>query len=125
MYRDKSEVMKTRLDEIGNKKPFTVPEDYFAKFNADIMSKLPEKEVVVSKKITMWTKVKPYIYLAAMVLGLIFIVNIYVGKNSNPHFNDDYWSNVQITEEEFYQYLEDQIIEEGYYDIMCEQIQLN
>ncbi len=125
MYRDNSEAMKTKLDEIGNKNPFTVPEDYFAKFNAEIMSKLPEKEVVAPKKVTMWAKAKPYIYLAAMLLGLIFIINIYVGNNSKPQFYDDYWSNVDISEEEFYQYLEDQLIEEGYYDIMCDQIQFN
>lgn len=60
-----------------------------------------------------------------MILGLIFIINIYVGNNSKPQFYDDYWSNVDISEEEFYQYLEDQLIEEGYYDIMCDQIQFN
>lgn len=117
--------MKTRLDDIGNKNPFTVPEDYFAKFNHEIMSKLPEKEVVAPKKNTMWAKTRPFMYLAAMLFGLIFIVKIFLDNNNKPQFYDDYWSNVQITEEEFYQYLEDQIIEEGYYDIMYEQVQFN
>lgn len=117
--------MKTRLDDIGNKNPFTVPEDYFAKFNAEIMMKLPEKDVAAPKKVSMWTKVKPYMYLAAMVIGIVFIVNIFVLNNTKTKFNDEYWSNVQISEEEFYQYLEDQLIEDGYYDIMYEQIQLN
>ncbi len=117
--------MKTRLDDIGNRNPFAVPEGYFAKFNAEIMMKLPEKEVAAPKKVSMWTKAKPYMYLAAMVIGIVFIVNIFVLNNTKTNFNDEYWSNVQISEEEFYQYLEDQLIEDGYYDIMYEQIQLN
>ena len=36
-----------------------------------------------------------------------------------------YWSTVHITEEEFYNYLEDQLIDDGYYDYMYDQYYLN
>ena len=39
--------------------------------------------------------------------------------------NDNYWSNVQISEEEFYEYLEEQLVSDGYYDYMYNQISFN
>ena len=35
---------------------------------------------------------------------------------------DKYWSNVQVTEDEFYNYLEDQLASDGYYDYMYNQV---
>lgn len=120
--------MKTRInkiDDIKKENPFTVPENYFAKLNEEIMSKLPEKEVVAPKKVTMWERTRPFVYLAAMFLGLFFIIQTLTHNTNKQQFADEYWSNVQITEEEFHQYLEDQLIEQGYYDNMYKQIQLN
>ena len=36
--------------------------------------------------------------------------------------SDSYWSTVYITEEEFYQYLEDQLMSDGYYDYLYHQV---
>ena len=58
-----------KLDEIGNKNPFTVPENYFLNVNDEIMSRLPEKKKVVPEKVTMWKKIEPWFYMAAMFIG--------------------------------------------------------
>ncbi len=134
--------MKTKinkLEEIEKRNPFTVPENYFANFNQEIMNRLPEKEIVIPKKVTMWDKAKPWVYMAAMFMGIFFTIQ-FLTKNINnqqptaqqnavsiqsSQFTDDYWSTVQISEEEFYQYLEDQLMEEGYYDYMYKQLYLN
>jgi hypothetical protein len=38
---------------------------------------------------------------------------------------NNYWSTVHVTEEEFYQFLEEQVVEDGYYDYMYNQYYLN
>ncbi len=128
-----------KLKEIDKSNPFTVPENYFAQFNKEIMNRLPEKEYAPPQPVTLWDRVKPWVYMAAMFVGLYITINFLTkdaesdltsGQNSPPVISVDtptgnYWSNVHITEEEFYQYLEEQLVDEGYYDYMYNQIYLN
>jgi hypothetical protein len=73
------------LDEIkakyGTETPYSVPENYFEQFGKQIMAKLPEKEVKQTPVITLWRRIKPIIYLAAMFAAAIWTINLYVGKN--------------------------------------------
>ncbi len=128
--------METRinkLSEIDKRNPFTVPEDYFSRFNEDIMARLPEKETVKPKRVSMWDKAKPWVYMAAMFMGIFFAIQLLTRNTANQvttipsstQFTDDYWSTVQITEEEFYQYLEEQLVNDGYYDYMYNQVYMN
>lgn len=129
-----------KLEEIDKtKNPFKVPENYFAQFNEEIMNRLPEKEIIVPKPVPMWDKMKPWIYLAAMFIGAYFIIIFLkqVPGSDNIDGNqvatqqtlsdnvENYWSTVQITEEEFYQYLEEQLIDDSYFDYMYYQYYLN
>ena len=137
--------MKTnfnKLQEIDKSdNPFKVPENYFAQFNEDIMNRLPEKEFKAPVKITLWDKTKPWVYMAAMFLGLYIMIN-YLTTNNNESSaitepvvaeqtsqgavdTGNYWSTVHITEEEFYEYLEDQLIDDGFYDYMYDHYYLN
>ncbi len=128
-----------KLNEIDKSNPFTVPENYFARFNEEIMNRLPEKEIAKPKTVSMWDKAKPWIYMAAMFVGIFFAIQL-LTKNSinqqqdsanqiatiqSTQSTDDYWSKVQISEEEFYQYLEEQLVKDGYYDYMYNQIYMN
>jgi hypothetical protein len=132
----------SKLNEIDKtKNPFKVPENYFETLNEEIMSRLPEKEFVAAPPVTMWEKVKPWVYLAAMFIGIYVTVDFLTGDaNSSPLTSqqisdnetvsisetaDSYWSTVHITEEEFYQFLEEQVVEDGYYDYMYNQYYLN
>lgn len=132
-----------KLEEIGKAEtPFKVPENYFTQFNEEIMNRLPEKEIVVPEPISMWDRAKPWVYLAAMFVGLYFTINFLMKtpESNNPVENrittqqmlsgssgntDSYWSTVQITEEEFYQYLEEQLIDDSYFEYMYHQYYLN
>ncbi|MDO5665448.1 MAG: hypothetical protein Q4G63_09350 [Bacteroidia bacterium] len=127
-----------KLNEIDKKNPFTVPEGYFIRLNEEIMKHLPKKEAVKPKTVSMWDKVKPWVYMAAMFIGIFFTIQLLTKNTTNQQQNsanqiatiqststDDYWSKVQITEEEFYQYLEDQLINDGYYDYMYNQVYMN
>ncbi len=128
-----------KLSEIDKRNPFTVPEDYFARFNEEIMNRLPEKEIVKPKTVSMWDRAKPWVYMAAMFMGIFFTIQLLTRNAVNQQqdsvnqiatiqstqFTDDYWSKVQISEEEFYQYLEEQLVKDGYYDYMYNQINMN
>lgn len=126
--------MKTKkqtLAEIGNKVPFKVPENYFSELNDSIMANLPEKEAPVVEVVTMWDKVKPWLYMAAMFLGLFFTIRLITNStqpnSSNARENtastitssqQNYWNDVSISEEEFFDYIETQFVDEDYYDLV-------
>lgn len=72
----------------SRKSPFKVPDGYFEDFASQLMTQIPdkaplaeEKETPTSKllepKVTLFERVKPYLYLAAMISGLAFGVKVY------------------------------------------------
>lgn len=117
------ETKKQTLADIGNKVPFSVPENYFSQLNDTIMASLPEKQAPVIEPISIWDKAKPWAYMAAMFLGLFFTVRVLV-INTNTQ-QEDYWSGVEISEEEFFDYIETQFVDEDYYDLIQNQDYLN
>ncbi|MBK5195520.1 MAG: hypothetical protein JJE08_05750 [Proteiniphilum sp.] len=137
--------METKINKLigieKSKNPFKVPENYFAQFNEEIMNRLPEKKRVKPRTVPIWDKVKPWVYMAAMFVGLYITINFITQNNGENNMAssetatqqtltgsplvENYWSTVQITEEEFYEYLEEQIIDDGYYDYMYNQYYLN
>ena len=129
------ETKKQTLADIGNKVPFKVPEDYFSQLNHSIMAKLPEKEDPVIRKVTLWDKSKTWLYMAAMFLGLFFTIKVLTTntqtkpteKNtaSTSISQQNYWSDVEISEEEFFEYIETQFVDENYYDLVHNQDYLN
>lgn len=70
------------LKEItGKENPFRVPENYFESLTSEIMEKLPEKEISEPVEISMWERVKPWVYMVAMFCGLMFSLRVIVGDN--------------------------------------------
>jgi hypothetical protein len=59
------------LQETGNRNPFAVPENYFEDFAAGI------DERVASKKLTLRKLLKPWMYMAAMFVGVFLMGNIF------------------------------------------------
>lgn len=132
----------SKLNEIDKtKNPFKVPENYFETLNEEIMNQLPEIEYVAAPPVTLWEKVKPWVYLAAMFIGIYVTVDFLTSDSRSKVLTsqkstaddvsvitvttDNYWSTVHITEDEFYQFLEEQVVEDGYYDYMYNQYYLN
>ncbi len=67
-----------KLKEIDKTKtPFKVPENYFAQFNEEIINRLPEREIIKPQVITMWDRVKPWVYMAAMFVGMYVVINFF------------------------------------------------
>ncbi len=62
--------------QFGTKPPYKVPEGYFEQFHEQLMSRLPEAtpEAAPEAKITLMTRIKPLLYLAAMFVGIVFLM---------------------------------------------------
>ena len=69
---------KELLEKFGRNNPFKVPEGYFENLTENVMKQLPEKEYPAVGKITMWERVKPWLYMAAMFCGLMFGIRVLV-----------------------------------------------
>ena len=71
------------LDKLGKNPGFKVPENYFNDFNAKLLESLPEVKITEEVKPTMWVRVRPFIYMAAMFAGVWLMMNIFsLGKSS-------------------------------------------
>lgn len=131
-----------KLEEIDRtRNPFKVPDNYFTRFNEEMMNRLPEKKIVHPPTIPLWDKVKPWFYMAAMFVGMYLTIQYLTKQSGTGNVasrqttvqpspgegarTEAYWSTVQVTEEEFYHYLEEQLVEEGYFDYMYDQYYVN
>lgn len=111
------------LKKAGNDNPFSVPDHYFEDFSRNLMAKLPEKEPLpLPEEPTLWQRVKPWIYMAAMFCGIMLSVRVFVGepqKEEIPHINvadaenipDEDWEiiidRIMMDDYTIYQYLTD------------------
>jgi hypothetical protein len=72
----------TLLTKYGKDSGFKVPENYFEDFNKRMTEMLPEVEITpVDVKPTMWQRVRPLVYLAAMFAGVWCMMSVF------NHFN--------------------------------------
>lgn len=74
-YKENRFMEESKLDKIGKKNPFKVPEGYFEGFTVRMMEQLPDIPDSQAEEITTWQRMKPWVYMAAMFLGLMFAIN--------------------------------------------------
>ncbi len=73
----------TILKKYGKDPGFKVPENYFDDFNKRMADMLPDVEITpVDVKPTMWQRVKPLVYMAAMFAGVWCMLSVF------SHFTD-------------------------------------
>jgi hypothetical protein len=65
-----------KLNELKGRNPFRVPDGYFEGFTEDMMSLLPEKKIEEPKVISIYDRVKPWLYMAAAFVGIILLFNV-------------------------------------------------
>ena len=101
--------MKDILDKVNRNDGMTVPDGYFEQFAAKMAASLPEQEwekktpKVMPRSV--WQRVRPYVYLAAMFMGVWCMMKTFdmmrptdslesnpvlAAAISNEHFVDDY-----------------------------------
>jgi hypothetical protein len=66
------------LNKYGKDSGFKVPENYFDDFNKRMVDMLPDVEITpVDIKPTMWQRIKPLAYLAAMFAGVWCMMSVF------------------------------------------------
>lgn len=78
----------TLLNKYGKDSGFKVPENYFADFNQRMAEMLPDVEVTpVEIKPTMWQRIKPLAYMAAMFAGVWCMMSVFSHFTSTDNIN--------------------------------------
>lgn len=80
-------------EKLGKKLPYSVPEGYFKSFKNDLISSLPEyPEKPAQPKLSVWHRMRPYIYLAAMFAGIWCMMQLFhrVSSNQSPSTGAEY-----------------------------------
>jgi hypothetical protein len=118
--------MKTtgnKLDKIGKANPFKVPAGYFENFSSSFMSQLPEKEYKEPKIISLWQRVRPWMYAAAMIAGVMFMANIFIHKSESTGIFSEDVNKISITEiDEFNSYYQDKVAYASYQAALYDEI---
>ncbi|MBR5087006.1 MAG: hypothetical protein IKX31_08380 [Muribaculaceae bacterium] len=65
------------LEKLGKDPGFKVPDNYFNEFNAKLAQSLPEVKITEEEKPTLWIKLRPFVYMAAMFAGIWLMMNIF------------------------------------------------
>ena len=84
MKQDDSTILK----KYGKDPGFKVPENYFADFNKRMTEMLPDVEITpVDVKPTMWQRIKPLVYLAAMFAGVWCMMQVFSNFTASDNLN--------------------------------------
>lgn len=65
------------LSKLGKDSGFKVPENYFSDFNKQMMESLPKPNLTPQVKPSLWVRVRPYLYMAAMFAGIWCMMRVF------------------------------------------------
>lgn len=78
----------TLLKKYGKNPGFKVPENYFDDFNKRMTEMLPDVEITpVDVKPTMWQRIRPIVYLAAMFAGVWCMMQVFSNFTTSNNLN--------------------------------------
>lgn len=119
------------LEKINRQSGMTVPEGFFADFNKRMAESLPEQvwereegqqTVIAAPKRTKWQIVRPYVYMAAMFLGVWLMMHMFSffrPSNSNMSIDSNPVLTAALENDTFVnEYIMDDIDEESLIDEM-------
>ncbi len=110
------------LERLKGDNPFKVPENYFSDLTERIMDQLPEREYKEEEPVSLWDRLKPWLYLAAVFVGLGLFFEAIMESTRDPEagLSDSLLVQTEVREdsffispedEDYYDYLEDQYTE--------------
>lgn len=75
----------------ATRKAFKLPDNYFEHLNESVMASLPDSEPVFEQETTsLWKKIRPVIYMAAMFMSIIFSVKLFIGNKPDSPDKPEY-----------------------------------
>jgi hypothetical protein len=101
------------LDDRKPENPFKVPEGYFEGLTNQVMVQLPERAGESLKAASVWKRMEPWVYMAAMFIGIALMIRLFVSLPEQS-------SGLNLTSsseiDEFYQYYEEQLAKNIYHE---------
>lgn len=96
------------LNQRDRKSGFTTPENYFENFSERMSARLPQREIPDLHRSTLWERVRPLVYMAAMFIGVVLMMKIFTG-NGNSKTEGNYSAMNKIASVQDEQLLDDYI----------------
>lgn len=92
------------LERSGKECPFKMPEGYFEQFHERLMSNLPETEVKTASSVTFMARVKPWLYMAAMFVSTVFVIQglMYVQEQQFPEEDKAFAEEIYTEEADYF-----------------------
>lgn len=87
------------IRKIGKGNAFKVPADYFENFTKELINNLPEKPALPKVKVSLWTKVKPWVYMAAVFIGAALFIRVL--RFTGNEKNDAKTAQTELTQEQY------------------------
>ena len=111
--------VKINLDELMGRNPFQVPDGYFEGLTEQMMSQLPDRPVERPSVISLYDRVKPWLYMAAAFIGVVVLfrfVDLTVDKAPGTASPEKAFAQTYIPSEDdendaFMEYLEEDYAE--------------
>jgi len=119
------EKKKIRLEDLDKRDPFKTPDGYFEKFTADLMSRLPERKPAEPRTINLWQRIRPWVYMAAMFVGISLTVRLFTNlrQDANSPVKDYSTTGLNLTSEsdieDYINYYEDSMAEAYFTDVLA------
>lgn len=80
MKNEESEI----LSRLGKDAGFKVPDNYFEQFNERMAQSLPHVTITdTSRTPSLWVRVRPYVYMAAVFAGVWCMMKVFDSVNGN------------------------------------------
>lgn len=77
-------------EKVGKKLPYTVPEGYFKSLKKGVMDSLPAyPEKPKKQDISIWHRIRPYVYLAAMFAGIWCMMQVFHHVSNVSQHSDE------------------------------------
>lgn len=94
------------LQKCGRETGFAVPEGYFAAMRQEVMTRLSDCEPVrTAPKISLWQRVRPYVYMAAMFAGIWCMMKMFHSMTQQPELSlDNLPGNVALAMADVHEY---------------------
>jgi hypothetical protein len=109
------------LKDIAKVEPFRVPEGYFERFTDDVMSQLPDAVPAEPNSISLWHRVRPWLYMAAMFVGVALMIRTFVDPPVSLGIKRYAAGGLNLTSssdiDDFYQYCDDGLARMLYDDV--------
>ena len=74
-------------DKTGRSDGLTVPDGFFEQTFSKLQAELPPMEVPKAPRLTLWQKVRPYVYLAAMFAGIWCMMKMFHTMTAAPEIS--------------------------------------